>query len=107
MGERVFKKDVGKITTRPGEVFFLELEGHPSAGYVWQVDVDDESKLQAVEVDAVVGPGIGAESKQRFRFEPSLAGTCQIRLTYGRPWEEEPVESRKVEVEVKAGEQHH
>ncbi len=72
----------------------LRFDSNPSTGYSWQVSqseelFDVESSYEENETDA---PLSGAGGTETIVLTPKKAGTCEVTVSYMRPWEttEEP-----------------
>ena len=99
MSKKTYGSNVKKIEASIGDLFTIELQGQPGAGYQWQVTAPGTVRL----IDREVKPGknIGEPSKESLTFEPVAAGNAVIHLECKRPWETEAVEARDLEVRVK------
>jgi predicted secreted protein len=99
--ERVFGRTDSRIGVRAGDIFVLELEGNPTAGYRWSLNSDTGDKLRVVSHDVQAGgPGIGASAKERFRVEALAEGAGRLRAEYKRAWESEARQSLLFSVEI-------
>lgn len=77
-----------------GDTLRVELESIPTAGYIWQVaDQPDFLLLKAegtrpTDPDFQNQPGVtGGNHYLSFDFTAEAAGTAELRLVEGRPWE--------------------
>jgi len=77
-----------------GDTLRVELESIPTAGYIWQVaDQPDFLLLKAegtrpTDPDFQNQPGVtGGNHYLAFDFTAEAAGTAELRLVEGRPWE--------------------
>ena len=96
-------EETGEVRVRVGETFTLRLPATPTAGYAWSAE-HDAAALDLVRGGDVVAagdaPGAGAE--ETFEFRARAPGETVLALRYGRPWEPEPREERRVRVVVVA-----
>lgn len=94
---------VGATTT-------LELDGNPSTGYRWVLDVAASENTEIVTVEdagfasAKAEPGkrpaLGAPAKQRFQVTGVSAGEAMLVFYYVRSGDETPSKTREFLVEV-------
>ena len=74
--------DGRSITVAKGQRIALTLPAEPNEGSVWSVTDYDPAVLREVESSAV-----NRKRRQRFAFEGRAAGTTDLTLRYGNPWE--------------------
>ncbi|MCR5731842.1 MAG: protease inhibitor I42 family protein [Sphaerochaetaceae bacterium] len=93
-----------EIKVHPGDDFTLELEENPTTGYSWSYEIEGDCILLASEnykqnkaKDGFVGVG-GVHS---FNFTALKEGYAKIKFCYMRPWENEAIETKEVNVRVK------
>ncbi len=92
------------VTAAVGDAFEVELEGVPTAGYVWELTI--ESRLgDVVELVAretrTPGPSVaGGRAVQIFRFRAVGPGQGTLLFRYGRPWEKAVTREHRVGVRV-------
>lgn len=105
------KADDGGTAELPGigGQLVVVLEGNPSTGFNWLVEVVDESILRRVgDPDFLADDPrlVGSGGKVALRFEGVGAGQTALRLVYRRPWENDvaPLEIFEVTVTVLPGE---
>jgi inhibitor of cysteine peptidase len=84
-----------------GETFAVALEGNPSTGYTWQVDVDDRYLEQVAQEFEPAGEGVGAAGYEVCRFRALGAGKTHIALAYQRPWDHKARDTRQIQVVIK------
>ena len=86
-----------------GETFEIDLEGVPTAGFLWEAVSVPEDLMRLVDDDVDAPPGpIGGAALQRFRFEALAPGEAELRFSYRRPWESSPpAEERAVKVTIR------
>lgn len=97
--------DGGEVTARAGGTFSLSLSDNPSTGYQWQATVGDPTVVfpdGSPESGQPEARGEGADGKVVFRFRALAAGSTVIVLSLARPWEEQAIETRRVQVTVEA-----
>jgi predicted secreted protein len=95
---RSFGKESQPIHVKVGEPFCIELEGTPSAGYVWSL-TDRPSAMKVVEEKIHPGSAVGGRARQTFVFEPMEAGEATLTFEYARPWEGKAAEKHQVVVQ--------
>jgi len=102
---RLKEKDNGRrIKVSKAEVFELALEGHPTAGYRWQIVSMDSAIVQEVSEQKFEPKTkrLGSPGKQVFKFIATASGETEIKLQYNRPWEKDtaPLDSYHIVVKV-------
>lgn len=99
------------VTAKVGETFEVGLEGAPTTGFVWEVDIPSEARrmieplgsdwtLAGSEVDAPGRPKVGAPATQRFRFAALAPGEVTLTFRYRRSWETKESDRRTVVVRI-------
>lgn len=82
-----------------GDVLVVRLAENATTGYVWQVEAGEALTV----VDDRSGPGgaaPGSGGHRVVRLSADRAGTWPLVLRLGRPWEDGPVDERRVDVTV-------
>lgn len=98
----VYTNQDTKIIVSAGEPFTIELEGNPTTGYEWELQVDND-KVQVID-QRYQPPGrtsVGGGGQERFTLKPIKKGGAIVRALYKRAWEREPIEEKKFIVEIK------
>ncbi|MGD2051102.1 MAG: protease inhibitor I42 family protein [Acidimicrobiia bacterium] len=74
-----------------GDVVEITLEGNPSTGYGWEVDLVDTAVLAPAGEPAFVTDSdlVGAPGAFTFTFDAVAAGSTGLELVERRPWEPE------------------
>ncbi|MBN1630348.1 MAG: protease inhibitor I42 family protein [Thermoleophilia bacterium] len=93
------------VAVKPGDTIDVILEGNPTTGYGWSVDLSDEDAAileQVGEPSYVPDSGlIGAGGTYTFTFRALAAGDATLALHYSRVWESvPPLETFSVTVAV-------
>lgn len=99
---RTFAPPIEAIRVVAGEWFSLSLPAQPTAGYSWQADVDSAYLALEAQRFEPGGPALGAAGRERLVFRALQPGRCELGLTYGRPWEPEPLEQQTVDIEIQS-----
>lgn len=95
-------RDFNQVTLTRREVFQIELEGVPSAGYLWSVEVrEGEGTLLTQRNVMPENNAIGGQVRQVFTFVANRPGTIVIDATYARPWEQTAETTARFVVKVK------
>jgi predicted secreted protein len=85
---------------RIGDIVIVQLRGNPSGGYLWEmVDTLKEDVLEPLGEGEFVpdDPDVcGSSGVWKFRFRAVASGTTTIEFAYGRPWEEEVLDTFSV-----------
>ena len=72
----------------------VELEGNPTTGYAWQIEIANPDIIKEVANEYISGQldddvvGVGAGGVFRFSFQGVAEGETEITFNYQRPWEE-------------------
>lgn len=95
-----------EISLTIGEEQTLLLPSRAAAGYVWEVETDDEAVVEASTTfeeadDAAVGARTFSEN-ERLTFTGLGEGTTRVHLVQRRAWEEgvEPIAAHTLTVNV-------
>ena len=89
-------------TATVGEPVTIELAATPTTGYQWR-SVDPPAALALIDhgfTPAGASPGDGGV--QWFRFQAREVGRFTLAFVLKRAWEDDPVNSQTVVVEVRA-----
>ncbi len=88
----------------PGESRTLTFAENPSTGYSWAID---PAASQGLEIVAIMERGHrrgatmpGAPGTRRWTLRALKPGHADIVFGYRRPWEQTPIETRHVVVDV-------
>lgn len=96
--------DGSQIELRKGHPLLIALEGNPSTGYNWQVEVLDQAVLNQVGEPEFEAESdlVGAPGTVTLRFQAVGAGETELKLVHQRGWEQdaEPLETFTVQVTV-------
>jgi len=86
--------DGSTLTVEVGDIIDVVLEGNPTTGYGWTVDLsaEDAAILEQVGEPTYVPDSelIGAGGTYTFRFRALAVGEATLVLNYARPWESVP-----------------
>jgi predicted secreted protein len=99
MAKKTYPADAGAIEASVGDVFVIEVEGQPGAGYQWQVTASGNVRL--VDRNKNPSSNIGGASREALTFECVDAGPGDIHLQLKRPWESKAAEAHQLTVRVK------
>jgi inhibitor of cysteine peptidase len=93
------------IKTNKEFVILIALESNPTTGYSWQASFNTtglELIEQTYELGDYAKEGVvGAGGTELFRFKSLKNGTFTITFDYQRPWEDESIDQKVFDVEVK------
>jgi len=91
------------IRVNVGDVFEVRLEGVPTAGYRWALDLNDEQR-ELVELVATAWESpagvLGGEATQAFRLRARRSGEAMLSFGYRRPWEPAAVAEKHITVAI-------
>lgn len=85
-----------------GEGVEVLLQERPSTGYQWQLVEFNGNILMALEPTFIPGSEavLGSSGTRKFEFVGTAPGTSQILLHLMRPWEEVPIDTFQVSIQV-------
>lgn len=88
------------VQVRAGEVFTVSLESNPTTGYSWQPGFDPEL-LELVSSEFTPESTLmGAPGTEKFEFRALKEGQVEITMEYKRPWEDNVLEERTIQVKI-------
>lgn len=91
------------IKATVGEIFDIELQGNPSAGYDWQIAKLDDELLKLIDASFVPnGPDgvVGSGGTAVFKLLPLKAGEAELKLIYKRPWTTDVLKTKTYRVVI-------
>lgn len=87
-----------ELTVRDGDVVVVEVEEHPTTGYLWDVTLGDLGHRVGDWVIRETGLYGGAVVR-RFAMQVDGAGTSELKMVHARPWDRNTVvEERAITV---------
>jgi predicted secreted protein len=91
-----------EIEAKVSEEFEISLSETRTAGYRWTVE-NAGTPVCRLQEEASQGnsAGVGGSGKHVLRFEAVAAGTGEIKLRYGRPWENSAEPARTFVLKVR------
>jgi inhibitor of cysteine peptidase len=101
--------EVTEVELEVGDQLSLSLKSNPSTGYSWFLTPPNSPYIEVLGMltgDYEAGtPGmLGAPGRQVFRVGCTslcVAGSqAEVLLTYQRPWEKSPIDSKKIKINV-------
>jgi predicted secreted protein len=97
-----YDKSTDVIDAKVGEIFSVELESVPGAGYQWEADI---SATGVELVEKQIAPPdrstVGGSSKEVFKLKATAAADDEIRFIYKRPWENSAAETVTIKLHAK------
>ena len=97
-----YDKTANVIDAKVGEIFSVELDSVPGAGYQWDADVAEPGvELVEKQVTPADNTSIGGSSKEVFKFKSTAAGDAELRFVYKRPWENSAAETVEIKLRAK------
>jgi predicted secreted protein len=97
-----------RVVASVGDAFDIALEGVPTSGYVWEVELGDLGSAVELLGRETRPPGpprapiAGGRASQVFHFRATAPGEGTLHFRYGRSWEPVPVREHLVRVTVRA-----
>ena len=93
------------IKTNKEFIILIALESNPTTGYSWQASFDTTT-LELIEQTYELGDYakegvVGAGGTELFRFKSLKNGIFTITFDYQRSWEDESIDQKVFDVEVK------
>jgi predicted secreted protein len=93
-----------EVEAKLNEEFEISLSETRTAGYRWTVENAGAPVCRLVEdASQANSAGAGGSAKHVWRFEAIAAGTGEIKLRYGRPWENSAEPAQTFVLKVRAG----
>jgi len=92
----------GPTVAEVGETFTISLESNPTTGYSWQAEFDAESLELVSEDFSSDSTLLGAGGVQKFEFRALKQGQFQVTMIYKRPWENESIDTKVIDVKIVA-----
>lgn len=101
----ITEADNGKtINVNQGNIFILKLNENPSTGYSWQLSLSSGLKLLSDNYYSSQSSGprpiVGAGGYHLWIIQAKSKGSQQVEATYKRPWEQDGVQTFKLNVVV-------
>lgn len=94
----------GEIRLSVGRKETLVLPENPSTGYSWKIDQEGSDNLSILSIEDLGhqrGAHMpGAPGLRRWVIRARAPGHASLQLVYQRPWEPEPVETRRIGINV-------
>ena len=89
----------GKVTLHQGDMLTVRLGSNATTGYTWQVTKNNDRILKPIGKPVFEPPKtdknlVGAPGHQKFTFKAIAPGTVALQLTYLRPWEKPPKDTK-------------
>ena len=91
------------LDMRVGEVAELRLAENVTTGFRWQVSRDGSPACRLTD-EATLNEGAarpGQGGTHVWRITGIQPGTCDVTLSYGRPWEQNATPARSFEVRIR------
>lgn len=96
-------QDAARVQVAPGDEVVLRLGQQSGGGYLWTLaEVPQFLTVLATEVEQVERAQPGQLRTAALGLRATRAGTGDVVVTLRRPWEVEPVEQRRIHIEVRA-----
>jgi inhibitor of cysteine peptidase len=101
----VSEQDAGKtVSLKVGQALEVHLQGQPGTGAGWSVAPGSTNLLKYEGVKSAGGAAMpGGSETQILTFTATAAGTGDLKLEYGRPWEETVPPQKTFSLTVKIG----
>lgn len=95
-------RDEARLELAAGDEVLLRLEQQSGGGYLWSLaEVPDFLSELPAEVEPVERALPGQARTAALALRATGAGSGDVVIALRRPWETEPVEQRRVHVEVR------
>jgi predicted secreted protein len=92
-----------EVEVKLNEEFEIALSEIRTAGYRWMVENAGAPVCRLLEeASQANSAGVGGSGKQVWRFAAVAAGMAEIKLRYGRPWENSAEPVRTFVLKVRA-----
>lgn len=94
----------GTVSLETSGILIVQLAANPSTGYAWQIKSTLHSsvlkQLGDPKLDCDETELAGTPCRVEFQFRAVAPGTTPLDLVYKRSWEDEPIDTFSVVVEV-------
>lgn len=97
-----YSRHDSRIVANADEEFVIELPANPTTGCEWDVEQADEETHVTLDVAPTASGALGAGSTARITVHCDTPGVHVLTLRYGQPWESEPEDSVRFEVEIRS-----
>lgn len=88
-----------RLNVTPGRPLTIAVPGHGIGGYVWLAEVEDgPGRVREAQAELRTD-SIGGGAVARFRLDWLGSERGIVRLSLKRPWEDEPIEIHRIEIE--------
>lgn len=94
------------IAVKKGEMFMVDLEGNPSTGYLWDLEVKQGNVTVVSRETLPLNPDkrvIGGGAVERTVFIANEDGDVQIDANWRRPWEKASAPAKSAQFKIKVG----
>ena len=81
--------DGREIEVRPQDEFEISLPETRTAGYRWKTERVADPACQLLKDESEAAGAVGGTGSHHFHFRAVNAGSGEIKLHYGRSWEQE------------------
>jgi predicted secreted protein len=94
--KKLYSLETDRLTVRVGEPFGVAVKGSPG-GYVWEITSDAEA-VRACGREQQASSKLGGRAQEVYLFEVVQAGETHVSFSLRRPWETEPIETRRLTI---------
>jgi predicted secreted protein len=93
-----------EIEAKLNEEFEISFPETRTAGYRWTIESPGAPVCRLLDEETQPNSaGVGGSGKHVWRFRAVAAGTGEIRLHYGRPWDNAAEPARTFVLKIRAG----
>jgi len=92
--------DGKKIVAQKGDLIHLQLAENPTTGYLWEIKSLDDKHLHFIKKEnEISSSAIGAGGMNTFYLEVISAGTSDLHIAHGNPWENDTIDTFNLTIE--------
>jgi inhibitor of cysteine peptidase len=97
----VYRASDSPIEVAVHKTFAIALESNPTTGYAWE-PVYDSAMLELLgQKFDLQSHAIGGGGEESFEFQAQQPGETQVKMSYQREWEDQPLETRIYTINIK------
>jgi predicted secreted protein len=90
-----------RLKFEAGQPFELKLGSAPSTGYLWEpLPAPAGLRVTELAMKQAADPSPGDGGQQVFQVLAEQPGRYVLEFQYKRRWEREPIETRRIEIEL-------
>ncbi len=97
----VYRASDSLIEVAVHKTFTIALESNPTTGYAWEPDYDSAMLELLKQKFDLQSHAIGGGGEESFEFQAQQPGKTQVKMSYQREWEDQPLETSIYTIHIK------